>query len=80
MFLFTKTAVIKSDLQRILLLMSFTVYLSNTCSYIFSLYLYFIYRLYAQIKLLVLWLNPLKRTRNHCIILGLLILDLYYSL
>ncbi len=80
MFLFTKTAVIKSDLQRILLLMCFTVYLSNTCSYIFSLYLYFIYRLYAQIKLLVLWLNPLRRTRNHCIILGLLILDLYYSL
>ncbi len=35
MFLFTKTAVIKSDLQRILLLMCFTVYLSNTCSYIF---------------------------------------------
>ncbi len=81
MFLFIKTAVIKSDLQRILLLMCFSAYLSNTCSYIFSanLYLYFIYRLYAQIKLLVLWLNPLKRTRNHCIILGLLILDLYYS-
>ncbi len=36
MFLFTKTAVIKSDLQRILLIMCFTVYLSNTCSYIFS--------------------------------------------
>ncbi len=26
----------------------------------------FIYRLFALIKLLVLWLNPLKRTRNHC--------------
>ncbi len=36
MFLFTKTAVIKSDLQRILLLRCFTVYLSNACSYIFS--------------------------------------------
>ncbi len=83
MFLFTKTAVIKSDLQRIiLLLMCFTVYLSNTYSCIFSanLYLYFIYRPYAQIKLLVLRLNPLKGTRNHCTILGLLILDLYYSL
>ncbi len=52
MFLFTKTAVIKSDLQRILLLMCFSAYLSNTYSCIFSanLYLYFIYRLYAQIK------------------------------
>ncbi len=68
MFLFTKTAVFKSDLQRILLIMCFTVYLSNTCSYIFYLYLYFIYRLYAQNKIMVLWLNPLKRTRNHCII------------
>ncbi len=82
MFLFTKTAVIKSDLQRILLLMCFTVYLSNTCSYIFSAKFVFILYiwLYAQIKLLVFWFNPLKRTRNHCTILGLLILDLYYSL
>ncbi len=36
MFLFTKTAVIKSDLQQIFLSMCFSVYLSNTCSYIFS--------------------------------------------
>ncbi len=52
MFVFTKTAVIKSDLQRILLSMCFSAYLSNTYSCIFSanLYLYFIYRLYAQIK------------------------------
>ncbi len=51
MFLFTKTAVIKSD-QRILLLICFSAYLSNTYSCIFSanVYLYFIYRLYAQIK------------------------------
>ncbi len=41
----------------------------------------FIYKLYAQIKLLVLWLSALKRTRNHCTILGLVILDFihYYS-
>ncbi len=77
MFLFNKTVVIKSDLQRILLLMCFGAYLQHFSAH---LYLYFIYRPYAQIKLLVLWLNPLKRTRNHCIILGLLILDLYYSL
>ncbi len=36
MSLFTKTAVIKSDLHQILLLMCFSVNLSNTCSYIFS--------------------------------------------
>ncbi len=78
MFLFTKT-VIKSDLQQILLLMCFSVYLSNKCTFSlqhFYLYFYIAYRLYAQIKLLVLWLNPLKRTRNHCTILGLVILDL----
>ncbi len=47
MFLFTKTAVIKSDLQRIiLLLMCFTVYLSNTYSCIFSANLYLLYTLY----------------------------------
>ncbi len=76
MFLFTKT-VIKSDLQQILLLMCFSAYFSNTCNF-FSAELLFIlsYSLYyAQIKLLVLQLNPLKRTRNHCTILGLVILD-----
>ncbi len=36
MFLFTKTAVIKSGLQQILGLMCFSAYLSNICSYIFS--------------------------------------------
>ncbi len=46
MFLFTKTAVIKSDLQRILLIMCFTVYLSNTCSYIFSAKFVFILYIY----------------------------------
>ncbi len=39
----------------------------------------FIYRLYAEIKSLVLWLNPLKRTRNHCI-LGQLILDFFVTI
>ncbi len=48
--------------------------------YIFSsefvfILLYSLY--YAQIKLLVLRLNPLKRTRNHCTILGLVILDFF---
>ncbi len=76
MFLFTKT-VIKSDFQQILLLMCYSAYLSNKCKknsaeFIFIL-LYSLY--YAQIKLLVLRLNPLKRTRNHSTILGLVILD-----
>ncbi len=77
MFLFT-TAVIKSDQSnQILLLMCFSAYLSNKCSYVFSVTFLFIllYIGYAQIKLLDLWLNPLKRTRNHCTILGLLNLD-----
>ncbi len=72
MFLFTKTAVIKSDLQQLLLLMCFSAYLSNKYKFSlqhFYLYFYRLYRLYAQIKLLVLWLSPLKRTRNHCTIL-----------
>ncbi len=73
MFLFTKTAVIKSDLKQILLLMCFSAYLSNT--FLCNIFIYtFIYRLYAQINLLVLWLNPLKRTRNHWI-LGLLVFN-----
>ncbi len=80
MFLFTKTAVIKSDLPQILLLTCFSSYLSKSCSYIFSATFLFIL-LYIgymhKIKLLVLWLNPLKRTST---ILGLLILDWYYSL
>ncbi len=41
MFLFTKT-VIKSDLQQILLLMCFSVYLSNKCNFFLqNVYLYF---------------------------------------
>ncbi len=77
MSLFTKTAVIKSDLHQILLLMCFSANLAIHV-HIFSLQLFiytFIYRLYAQIQLLIVWLNPLKRTKNHCTILGLLILD-----
>ncbi len=56
MFLFTKTAVIKSDLQRILLIMCFTVYLSNTCLYIFSAKFVFILYIYiGYMHKLIYW-------------------------
>ncbi len=49
MCLSTKTAVIKSDLQQILLLLlCFSAYLINKCN------VFILYSLYAQIKLLVL--------------------------
>ncbi len=53
MFLFTKT-VIKSDLQQILLLMCFSVYLSNKCNFFSAEFLFILlYSLYyAQSKLL----------------------------
>ncbi len=56
MFLFTKTAVIKSNLKQILLLKCFSAYLSNKCKF-YVIYT-FIYRLCAQIKLMVVWLSP----------------------
>ncbi len=74
MFLFTKT-VIKSDIQQILLLMCFSAYLSNTFNFVFCLFILLFSLYYAQIKLLILRLNPLKSTRNHCTILGLVIFD-----
>ncbi len=50
MFLFTKT-VIKSDLHQILLLMCFSVYLSNKCNFFLqNFYLYF-YIAYIMHKL-----------------------------
>ncbi len=66
MVLFTKT-VFKSDLHQILLLMCLSAYLSNKCKknsaeFLFILLYSLLY--YAQIKLLVLWLNPIKKQES----------------
>ncbi len=50
MFLFTKT-VIKSDLQQILLLMCFSAYLSNKCTFFLQNFYFYFYIAYIMHKL-----------------------------
>ncbi len=65
MFLFTKT-VIKSDLQQILLLMCFSAYLSNKCTFFSAEFLFILlYSLYyAQSKLLFFTAQSFKKNQE----------------